>query len=752
MRGRRALSDTAPFVWSQEIAMPHPAAALRMICAALAGAAALAQAAPPAPPVAPVKPVADTYFGTTVTDTYRYMEDLSNPEVQQWARGQADYARAVLDAIPGRAPLLKRIEALEASVAARIVGVHVLPTGQVFYQKRGASDNQFKLYVRQGFDGAERLLVDPEAMAKAAGGAPQAIDFYQPSPGGRYVAYGVSQGGSEESQIHVIDTATAKDLIAPIPRTHYSEAWWMPDESGFFYFGQRELAPGAPATDKYKRQLAYFHRMRGHGPDQVVLEAGKADHLPVGEAEFPAVSPVLGTRWVVAVPGNGVQNEIALYAAPLGRALDPKLKWRRLFDRDADVTAFAIHGDDLYLLTHKNASRYKVVKTSMTHPDLEQAHVVVAPGREVVTGISAAKDGLYVQARDGTVGKLYRVAWTPDAQPQPVALPTAGAVTVDDADPRLPGALVSVSSWTHDVVYYAPDRRTGAFVDTGLQPASPYGAPDSIEAKEVLVKSWDNVQIPLSIVAPKGIKLDGGNPTVLYGYGAYGVTDDPFYLPRYLAWYELGGVRATCHVRGGGAYGEDWHLAGKQENKPNTWKDFIACAEYLVKEGYTTPARLAIHGGSAGGILIGRAMTARPDLFAVAVPEVGVLNTLRSETSANGVPNIPEFGTVADHRQFDSLLEMDAFHHVVDGTRYPAVLLMHGINDPRVPPWESFKTAARLQAATASGKPVLMRIDYAAGHGIGSTKTQRQEQYADMWSFMLWQFGDPRFQPAAEAK
>jgi prolyl oligopeptidase len=200
-------------------------------------------------------------------------------------------------------------------------------------------------------------------------------------------------------------------------------------------------------------------------------------------------------------------------------------------------------------------------------------------------------------------------------------------------------------------------------------------------------------------------------------------------------------------VRGGGAYGQDWHLAGKLATKPNTWKDLIACAEYLIKEGYTSSSKLAIHGGSAGGILVGRAMTERPDLFAAVVPEVGVLNALRGENSANGVPNIPEFGTVKDPQQFRYLLEMDAFHHVQDGVKYPATLLIHGINDQRVPAAESMKMAARLQAASSSGKPTLLRLDYAAGHGMGSTKTQRQEQYADLWSFMLWQFGDPRFQP-----
>jgi len=242
------------------------------------------------------------------------------------------------------------------------------------------------------------------------------------------------------------------------------------------------------------------------------------------------------------------------------------------------------------------------------------------------------------------------------------------------------------------------------------------------------------------------MKLDGSNPLILEAYSAYGVVDTPGYTPRQMAWYELGGVDAICHVRDGDIYGENWHLAGKQLTKPNTWKDAIACGEWLVKNGYTSSAKMALNGGSAGGITVGRAITERPDLFAVAVPEVGVLNAVRAETSANGVPNIPEFGTVKDEKQFAALLAMDAYHHVKDGVKYPATLLIHGINDPRVPPWMSLKMAARLQAANTSGKPIMLRIDYASGHGVGSTKTQRQEEYADMWSFMLWQFGDPRFQ------
>lgn len=557
----------------------------------------------------------------------------------------------------------------------------------------------------------------------------------------------MSEGGSEEQAIHVIDVASGKQMMEPITRTHYSGASWMPDDSGFFYWRQREMLSGTPETEKYRYQTTYFHRMKGSGPDQTILAAGASKAIDIKPEEFPYVGSIDGTPYAMALPGNGVQREITVYVAPRAKVLQPDVTWRKLFGTDDAITDFAIHGDDLYVLTHKNAPRFKVLRTSVAKPDLANAEEVVPAGREVVVGLSVARDGLYVRARDGTLGKLYRVDWAKGAKPVALALPREGSLSIESTDPRLPGAVISIGSWTSDFGYYAYDAGRKSFADTKLQPVGPYGAPSDLESKEVLVKSYDGVEVPLSIVYPKSIKRDGSNPTHLYGYGSYGVTDDPVYVPRFLAWYELGGIRATCHVRGGGAYGEEWHLAGKLATKPNTWKDFAACAEYLIKEGYTSTPKLAINGGSAGGILVGRAMTERPDLYAVAVPQVGVLDALRSEFSANGVPNIPEFGTVKNEDQFRALFEMDSLQHVKDGVKYPATLLMTGINDPRVPPWESFKMAARLQAASTSGKPVLLRVDYAAGHGIGSTKTQRQEEYADMWSFMLWQFGDPRFQP-----
>ena len=328
-----------------------------------------------------------------------------------------------------------------------------------------------------------------------------------------------------------------------------------------------------------------------------------------------------------------------------------------------------------------------------------------------------------------------------------VALPVSGSASLVDADVRLPGVVVSLAGWTRTAkpYHYNPVDKKLAVLDF-VRPGA-FDSPQDVEAREVVVKSHDGVEIPVSVLARRDIKLDGRNPTIVYGYGSYGITENPFFSPRVYAWLERGGVYAIAHVRGSGALGEEWHHAGRKATKPNTWKDGIAVAEYLIANRYTSRERIGIYGGSAGGIFVGRAITERPELFAAAVPSVGVMDMVRTESSANGVANVPEFGTVKNEDEFRALLAMSSYHHIKDGVKYPAVMLVHGVNDTRVDVWQSAKFASRLASAQGEGKPVLMRLDYELGHGGGGTRNQQQAQTADVWSFFLWQFGVPEFQP-----
>jgi prolyl oligopeptidase len=320
-------------------------------------------------------------------------------------------------------------------------------------------------------------------------------------------------------------------------------------------------------------------------------------------------------------------------------------------------------------------------------------------------------------------------------------LPYDGTGFIGWTDQETEGFLFGLTSWTKSTAYFAYDPKARTAVDTTLVPPVLIDM-SGIETSTVRVKSHDGTMVPLVILYKRGLKRNGTNPTLLNGYGAYGIVNtEPFFASNFLPWLERGGVVALAGVRGGGEYGEDWHLAGKEKTKPNTWKDFIACAEYLINEKYTSAEHLAGQGGSAGGILIGNSIVDRPDLFGAAIDQVGDNNALRFEITSNGVPNIPEFGSVTTEEGFKALLAMDAYHKVKDGVKYPAVLLTTGINDPRVEPWMSAKMAARLQAATTSDKPVLLRIDYDAGHGFGSTKRQRNEQAADIYAFLFQQLG-----------
>ena len=460
-------------------------------------------------------------------------------------------------------------------------------------------------------------------------------------------------------------------------------------------------------------------------------------------ATFPDVPFALGTVT------HGSQNEISIYVTPLDSVGKPNTPWRKVCAVDDAVTGMTVRGDDLWLLTHKDAPRFKIIHTHLSNPDLSHADVVVAPSAAVVIALGAAQDALYIQLRDGAIDHLLRIGYETAAKPEPVVLPYDGSIGLYPTDVRAPGVVFELSGWTKANRFYEYDPKTKNVVDTKLRPSAPFDNPEDIESEEVKVPAQDGTLIPLSIIHRSGLKLDGSNPVLLNGYGAYGSSLDPNFDPVNLAWLERGGVLAFAHVRGGGEFGDDWHKAGQKLTKPNTWHDFIACAEYLIEKKYTSPAHLAGEGESAGGILIGRSITERPDLFAAALIEVGFTDALRGELEQDGPGEIPEWGTVKDPDGFKGLYEMSAYAHVKNGARYPAVMLTTGRNDPRVAPWESDKMTARLQAATTSGKPILLRVDYEAGHGIGSTKTQLEQELADEWSFLFWQFGDVRFQMSA---
>ncbi|MEO8081098.1 MAG: prolyl oligopeptidase family serine peptidase [Caldimonas sp.] len=726
--------------------MPHVLLPRFLLAVALAATAVAArtEGRVTEPPVAPVHAVADTYWGQKVADPYQWMEDEKSPEFQSWIKGQNDYTRTVLARIPGRDALRDRIAAL--SNAGTVVYQVQTAGSSYFYLKLAPGDESPKLYVRDGLAGAERLLVDPEKMGQA--GVHYSIDYFAPSANGKLLAYGTSPGGSEDATLGVIEVASGKPLAERIARARFGVTAWSPTNNSFFYSRLAAPVPGAAPGDKYKRAMIFRHVVGIHPDgegDAPELGIGLSPLVPVAPDELPLIVRSSASPYVLAIVQKFVKNEFTVYAAPYSKLDGAKTPWRKIADESAEVTDVAAHGRDVYLLTHKGAPTFKVLRTSLVKPELAQAVVVVPASAAVLKSLGAAKDALYVRSLDGGLGGVLRMPFGKDTA-SPVALPYQGAIAEFVVDADRPGLLMKLTSWTEPQLWYHYDPVTGKSTDTGLRPRSPVDY-SAITSEEVKARSADGTMVPLSIVHRRDIRLDGSNPTLLSGYGSYGITLDPGFSPTLLAWLERGGVVAVAHVRGGGEYGEDWHRAGQKLNKPNTIADFIACAEYLIEHKYSSSARIAGQGGSAGGITVGGALTQRPKLFAAIIDNVGVSDNLRIELSPNGPPNIPEFGSVKTEDGFKGLYAMSAYHHVEDGQPYPAVLLTTGIHDPRVDSWQMAKMAARLQAATASGKPILLRVDYDAGHGIGSTKSQTTEETADEWAFLLWQFGIPGFQP-----
>ena len=722
------------------------AAALAALAVASAlRAATFAGVDVPAP--LPARTVVDTYWGVSVEDPYRFLEDTADPDVQRWMRAQADATTLLLSRIPGRNAYLARLQEIDAAAPAVIGDIARDDRGRLFYLKRAAGENQFKLYRRDAPDAAEVLLVDVDAIAKA-GGRPHAIGTFAPAPDGRHVAYTLSAAGSEIGTLNVIDAATGKAVIAPIDRVRGGGIAWLPDGSGIFH---ARLAPDyekRPRGERFMDARTYFRSLATPESEGAVFGPGVHPDVPLGRSDSAYVMPVRGRNLALALVFHGVQREISMYRAPLSRVLDGTARWEMVLDASAGVHQATHAGGWLYLRTAKDAPRFKVLRVPLDALDLARAEVVVPAGDRVVTGIAATRDAIFVSRRDGALERLFRIRHDAPSGIAPVALPVEGAVRFVDAGPHHDGVLVALSAWTRATRPYAIDAR-GEATPLVLAPPGRFDAPDGIEAREVRVPSHDGVGVPVSIVLAKGTKLDGRSPLLLHAYGAYGTVEEPSFSPRLLAWLERGGIYVNAHVRGGGMLGDEWRRAGWKSTKPNTWKDGIAVAEWLIANGYTAKDRLAVMGGSAGGVFVGRAITERPDLFAAAVIAVGNVDSLRSETRANGAGNVPEYGTVTREDEFRALLAMSPYANVRPGTSYPAVLFEHGVNDSRVDVWMPLKLASRLAGASTSARPVLLRLDFDAGHGAGSTREQTLERLADRSAFLLWQAGIPAFQPVA---
>lgn len=691
------------------------------------------------PPVAPVRPVREIYFGQSVTDPYRWME-AQGAEWQAYIRAEGDYANAVLAKIPGREALAAAIS--KNSGAVTLIDSLQVAGGRIFTARRQPGANITRLYVRETLSGADRLLIDPERFA--ATGTHAALDWWQASPDGAWIVYGISQGGSEHSVLHVMATATGTTAPLALTRTDDASPSWLPDSAGFFYNRYQDVPPDSLHYEE--NSSAWLHFL-GQDParDRRLIGPGLAPLIPLAPIDEPAITATPGSDILIASVSSGVQNELSLYMASLSALRTGQPAWTQICAPADKVTDWTVRGPEVFLLTHSHAPHYRVVKVTQDKPHFVHAREVVPPGRAIIRSIAAAKDGIYILDYNAGLAGLRRLG--ADGKLTTLILPFAGAIDEDSfyADTQHDGAWFQLEGWVRPCVV-CQALGDGSVTQTNLAPQpdidiSPY------TSEEILAPARDSAHVPLSVIYRKGLKRNGAATLLMEAYGAYGITLDPSFMGRWLPFLDEGAVFAVAHVRGGGELGEDWHLAGQKAAKYHSWQDAEDCALHLINQGYSAHRTIGVIGGSAGGITVGRLLTERPELAAVVISLVGVSDALRSEFSPNGPPNIPEFGSVKTERGFHDLFAMDAYQHVHDGVKYPAVLLTTGLHDPRVSPWEATKMTARLQAATAGKNPILLRVEADAGHGIGSTRAQRDQETADIMAFTLWRTGNPRYQP-----
>ena len=689
-------------------------------------AATQAFAAPAAPPAARVDPVTDRYWGVDVVDRYRWMETLpKTAEFETWLKGQAAFARRTLDKLPARKDLAKRLErytgSVDTIVSAQAAG------GRLFVVKRPAGAQTLQIHLREPGK-PERLLFDPGASGKPGG----AMDDWAFSPDGKSVAISTSVGGSETGTTAVLDVETGK--IVELAQVFARARGWTADGQGLFYY--RVRADAVPGSHDYGANgSCWLHRL-GTDPktDIEVFRSSEGPGFETMEDDAPAVSGAPGSDWVIGAHILNGQWPGLLYVARAADLLAGKPAWRKIAGRAVDVRQVSLVGDHVYLLACGRASNGEVVRVDCASQTFETGQVVLPAGAGVSDLMATARDGLYVHDSAGGQGGLTRVSF--DGAVRRITPPHSGAIWEITASRDEDGAWFHMDDLTLPASsYHLPGGADLTPVETRLVKAPPYDV-GQFATTRVDAPARDGARISLDILHRTDIKRNGRNPVLIEAYGSYGSILDPGFQPSVLAFLEAGGVLVYAHVRGGGEKGEAWHKAGYKATKPNTWRDAIDSAEFLIREKWTSKTHLAIWGASAGGIMVGGAITERPDLFAAAIGEVGAFNSLRMEFTANGPGNDAEFGTVKKEDEFKALLAMDAYHKVRDGVRYPACLLLTGANDPRVEPWQVAKFAARLQAASTRPHPALLRVDYNGGH-FAKTHAQANAKSADIFGFVL---------------
>ena len=697
-------------------------------------------------PDTPLRPVTNVYHGVTVVDNYRWLENFNDPEVKQWSAAQNAITRGYLENLPARSNIVKRLEKIYSKTAATYSALQSRP-GLLFALKfQPPAQQPWLVTLKSPNDlSSERVVLDPNKLNSKG---TTAIDFYAPSLDGKRVAVSLSENGSENGTLFFYDTATGQPLADKIPRvngaTAGGSAAWNADGSGVYYT-RYPVAGERPEADLDFFQQVYFHR----------LGAPLAEDRPELGQGLPRIAEIAlksrdDGRYLLATVANGDGGEFALYL------LGSDGHWTQLTSFTDQIKQGEFGKDDcLYLLSTKDAPHGKILRHSLTDPVAAvydrrtPLPVIVPPTEAVIENFCPTANGLYVQ---DLMGGPSQIRYLGGAGVLRVPLKDPVSAVLEILPLKGDELLFDSVSYTAPYAWSEFNPATKKIRSTDLVGKSPADF-SNVEVLREFATSKDGTKIPMNIIRPKKLKLDGENPTLLYGYGGYSISMTPGFSAARSLWLDHGGVYVVANLRGGGEFGEEWHKAGSLTHKQNVFDDFAACAQWLIDKKYTQSSKLAAEGGSNGGLLMGAFLTQHPNLVRVVVSHVGIYDSLRTELEPNGAFNVTEFGSVQDPDQFKALYAYSPYHHVADGVRYPSLLLLTGDNDGRVNPYNSRKFAARLQAASRDPfpSPVLLRTTSSAGHGIGSSLDERISQEADVYAFLFDQLEMPWDKKAAAA-
>ena len=686
---------------------------------------------PSAPPQAEVKPVIDILHGTKVLDNYRWLEDGNSPETKKWVAQEMTYTRGILDRLAGRDAIHKRLTdllSIGSVTPPMIAGRHY------FYTKREGMQNQPILYVRDGLNGPDRVLVDAN---KLAADGTIALDWFQPSENGKYVAYGTSPSGSEMSTLHIIETKTGAVLPDTIERTRAASIAWKLDNSGFYYTRYPKKGDVPDGQEMYNRHV-YYHELSNdpeehpEDTDQLIFGQGRDPE------DWPNISLSNNGRWLLINVSEGwTKSELFLMNVKAGTP-PTRITTGKNFLYSGEV-----YNDKLFITTNEDAPRYRVFIADAGNYDREAWKELIPQTDAVLQGTAVFGGKLFAQYEQNASSQL-KIFDLDGKKLNDLTLPAIGTVFGSGGRWDRDELFYGFQSFTFAPSIYRYDLKDGS-TSLWTNVAAPSIDPAAYEVNQEWFASKDGTRVPMFVVHKKGVAKNGRNPTLLTAYGGFNVSLTPTFSRTAYLWMEHGGIYAVANLRGGAEFGEDWHRAGMLEKKQNVFDDMIAAAEHLIAEKYTDKNHLAIQGGSNGGLLMGAMITQRPDLFRAVICQVPLLDMIHYQDFQIAKLWIPEYGTSENAEQFKWLYAYSPYHHVKPGTEYPAILFMTADTDTRVDPMHAKKMAAEMQSEAKNGtsrtRPILLRIETKAGHGAGKPVTKQIEEFTDVYSFLFWQLG-----------